>query len=80
MPIRGYIELTPGMTVVPLFEQVNMETGAVLSTIRGETITVPEEGLSIEFTMVESGQYLHGFQLNDIYGGSLTTAFDELVF
>lgn len=76
---RGLIPLEAGERVVPLFELVDTD-GRHAGTVRGDALTVPEQGLTLRYGRLSEGAYRYGFALEDIYGGRQLTALVELSF
>ena len=64
--IRGYIPLEAGMTICPLFTAASSD-GAERE-YEGAAITVPEEGLTLQWSRIPSGEYAYCFGLTDLSG------------
>ena len=64
--IRGSIPLEAGMTIRPLFTAVS-EDGSERE-YEGDTITVPEGGLQLQWGRIPAGDYLYCFGLTDLAG------------
>lgn len=66
MAIRGSIPLEPGMQIAPLYTALNDGGGA--REWEGEAITVPQEGLTLAWEPLPSGEYEYCFGLTDLSG------------
>lgn len=66
MAIRGSIPLEPGMQIAPLYTALN--DGGEAREWEGAAITVPQEGLTLAWEPLPSGEYEYCFGLTDLSG------------
>ena len=64
--IRGAIPLEAGMTILPLFTAVSAD--GTEREYEGESITVPEGGLTLQWSRIPAGEYAYCFGLTDLSG------------
>ena len=64
--IRGSIPLEAGMTIRPLFTAVSSD--GTEREYEGEAITVPAEGLTLQWSRIPAGKYAYCFGLTDLAG------------
>ena len=64
--IRGSIPLEAGMTIRPLFTAVSADGSE--REYEGDEITVPADGLTLQWGRIPAGDYLYCFGLTDLAG------------
>ena len=64
--IRGSIPLEAGMTICPLFTAVSPD--GTEREYEGDAITVPDEGLALQWSRIPAGEYAYCFGLTDLSG------------